>query len=121
MNLTHYVWKVGNQVYYIQEICGAIVNQETIKKNAAVLVYRLFVLVDHVVLVNGEIIILDVRELSDRNHHEVPQAVAMKSAIRWYVRCREVRMYTYGKASNGTHVLLSDKRNTYIKCIACIA
>ena len=71
MNLTLYVWKVGNQpVYYIQEISGAIVNQETIKKNAAVLVYGLFVLVDCVILVNGEIIILDVHELSDRNLHE---------------------------------------------------
>ena len=78
MNLTLYVWKVGNQqVYYIQEICGAIVNQETIKKNAAVLVYGLFVLVDCVILVNGEIIILDVRELCDRNLHDVPQAVAV--------------------------------------------
>ena len=50
-------------MYYIKEICGAIVNQETIKKNAAMLVYGLFVLVDLVILVNGEIIILDVREL----------------------------------------------------------
>ena len=25
-------------------------------------------------------------------------------------------MYTYGKASNGTHVLLPYKRNTYVKC-----
>ena len=57
-------------MYYIQDICGAIVNQETIKKNAAVLVYGLFVLVDCVILVNGEIIILDVHELSDRNLHE---------------------------------------------------
>ena len=71
MNLTLYVWKVGNQqVCYILDICGAIVNQETIKKNAAVLVYGLFVLVDCVILVNGEIIILDVHELSDRNLHE---------------------------------------------------
>ena len=66
-------------------------------------------------LVNGKIIILGVHELSDRNLHDVAQAVAMfqqKSAVRWYVRCREVRMYTYGKASNGTRVLLPDKRNT---------
>ena len=71
MNLTLYVWKVGNQqVCYIQDICRAIVNQETIKKNAAVLVYGLLVLVDSVILVNGEIIILDVHELSDRNLHE---------------------------------------------------
>ena len=116
INLTLYLWKVGNQqVYYIQETRGAIFNQETIKKNAAVLVYGLIVLVDHVVLVNGEIFILDVRKLSDRNHHDVPQAVAVfhqKSVVRQYVRCREVRMYTYGMASNGTHVLLPDKRNT---------
>ena len=71
MNLTLYVWNVGNQqVCYIQDICGAIGNQETIKKNAAVLVYGLFVLVDCVILVNGEIIILDVHELSDRSLHE---------------------------------------------------
>ena len=64
MNVTLYLCKVGNQqVYYIQETCGAIFNKETINKNAAVLVYGLFVLVDHVVWVNGEIIILDVREL----------------------------------------------------------
>ena len=50
-------------------------DQETIKKNAAVLVYGLFV--DFVILVNGEIIILDVRELSDRNLHDVPPAVAV--------------------------------------------
>ena len=86
MNLTLYVWKVGNQqVYYIQEICGAIVNQETIRKNAAVLVYGLFVLVNHVILVNGEIIILDVRELCDRILHDVPEAVAVfqqKAVVR---------------------------------------
>ena len=125
MNLTLYVWKAGNQqVYYIQETCGAIVNQETIKKNDAVPVYRLFVLVDCVTLVKGETIILDVHELCGRILHDVPKAVAVtqqKSAVRWYARCREVRMYTYGKASDGTHVLLPDKRNTYIKCIACIA
>ena len=72
-------------MYFRQDICGTIVNQETIKKNAVVLVYGLFVLVDHVVLVNGEIIILDVRELSDRNHHDVPQAVAVfhqKAAVK---------------------------------------
>ena len=50
-------------MYYIHETCGAIFNQETIIKNAAMLVYGLFVLVDFVILVNGEIIILDVREL----------------------------------------------------------
>ena len=78
MNLTLYVWKVGNQpVYYIQEIRGAIVNQETITNNAAVLVYGLFVLVGCMILVNGEIIILDVHELSDRNLPDVPQAVAV--------------------------------------------
>ena len=71
-------------MYYIQDICGAIVNQETIKKNATVLVYGLPILADHVVLVNGDIIILDVHELCDRNLHDVPQAVAVfqqKSAV----------------------------------------
>ena len=86
MNLTLYVWKVGNQpVYYIQEISGAIVNQETIKNNAAVLVYGLFVLVDCVILVNGKIIILGVYELSDRNLHDVTHTVAMfhqKAAVK---------------------------------------
>ena len=60
-----------------------MLNQETIKKNAATLVYGLFV--DFVILVNGEIIILDVCELSDRNHHGVPQAVAVfnhKAAVK---------------------------------------
>ena len=46
-------------------------------QNATVLVHGLPILADHVVLVNGEIIILDVRELCDRNLHDVPQAVAV--------------------------------------------
>ena len=99
MNLTLYVWKVGNQqVYYIQEICGAIVNQETIKKNAAVLVYGLFVLVDCVILVNGEIIILDVRELCDRNLHNVPQAVAVSAEVcSVKLRSGSLTRVTHGK------------------------
>ena len=121
MNLSLYFSKVGNQqVYYIQEICGAIVNQETIRKNAAVLVYGLFVLVNHEISVNGEIIILDVCELCDRILHDVPEAVAVfqqKAVVRWYVRCREVIMYTYCKASDGTHVLLPDKRKACLNIL----
>ena len=52
-------------MFYVQEIRGAIVKRETVRKNAAVLCDGLFGLVDRVILVNGEIIILDVRELCD--------------------------------------------------------
>ena len=100
-------------MFYVQEIRGAIVKRETVRKNAAVLCDGLFGLVDRVILVNGEIIILDVRELCDRKLHDVPQAVAVFqqiAVVRRYVRCREVRMYTYGKESDGMHVLLPDKR-----------
>ena len=75
---------------------------------------------DWLILVNGEIIILDVRELCDWNIHDVPQAVAVfqqKAAVRQYVRCREVRMYTYGKESDGMHVLLPDKRKACLNIL----
>ena len=46
-----------------------------------------------------------------------PSVFQQLAVVRQYVRCREVRMYTYGKESDGTHVLLPDKRKACLNIL----
>ena len=85
-----------------------MINRESVRKASAVQCGGMYGLVERLVLVNGKIVVLEMRELRERVVSRMSAAgpvFKQLAVVTRYVRCESVRLYQY-KMEDNVHKLL---------------
>ena len=112
--LLYYFQLDDQRVAYVEEVRGAVIQRETVKKESAVLCAGVYGIVKRVILVNGETVVLEVRELCDRILEgpmcECGPVFRQLAIICRYVKCESVQLFRYSKEAEDMHVMLPDRK-----------
>jgi hypothetical protein len=89
---------MGDQrVIFTEVICGAVVKRETIKKGAALLCVGVYGIVDRMLLVNGQAVVLEMKEMCERILEgpvcECGPVFRQLACVSRYVKCEAVQVF----------------------------
>ena len=93
---------------FTEVIRGAVVKRETIKKGAAVLCAGVYGIVDRMLLVNGQAVVLEMKELCERILEgpmcECGPVFRQLACVSRYVKFEAVQVFRYSKESEILHL-----------------